>query len=93
VFRDDEGIDAEVSLKDVSFPKIGEPPAAYRLLTAVPDFDVEITLDLVVVQQGKMLGTLTFTSAINERLDADEEADLGEKFSAKIKAAEESLPD
>ena len=82
MFRDDEGIDAVVSLKDVSFPKIGESSTVYRLLTAVPDFDVEITLVLVVVQQGKMLGTSTFTSAINERPYAGE-ADLGDKFSAK----------
>ncbi len=93
MFQEDQGINAEVSLKDVSFPKIGESSAAYRLLTVVPDFDLELILDLVVVQQGKMLGTLTFTSAVNIKPDADEEADLGEKFSAKITAAEATLPD
>lgn len=92
LFKEDEGIDVEVSVKDVSFPNLGDSSSAYRIDISVPGFDVEMTFDLVVIQEERMLGMASFTSPINIKPDADEESDLARKFADKLKTAEATLP-
>ena len=92
-FRDDEGIAVDVSVKDVSFPQLGDSSGAYRVNIALTDFDVELVFDLAVIQQDRMLGIVSFMSPINTNPDADEESDLAKKYAEKLKAAEATLPD
>jgi len=87
----DVGADVQVSLEDLSFPTLGDSSDSFRI--KVEAVGQSLVFDVTMIQKGNMLGAFFYIPGINSNPDIAEEAEFAELFSAKLEAAEETIPD
>lgn len=84
--------DINVDLSDRDFASLGDGTLAYRahVEISVAGIGTEYTLDVVLIQEGHVIGGLTYANFGD--LEEDEELELAEVLAAKLAAADASLP-
>jgi hypothetical protein len=85
--------DIDVGLEEIEFPPLGDETRVRRASVSVTvvivttDFD----LDIIVVRSGRMMGAMTYSNF--EFIDSEEEESIARAMTAKLAAADATLPD